>query len=60
MFFYLFGLCLRVALLGTAVDIYAFGMVLLEMIGREQPWSECETAGQVYKKVMAGERPRNL
>ncbi|CAK9068314.1 unnamed protein product [Durusdinium trenchii] len=45
---------------GTAVDIYAFGMVLLEMIGREQPWSECETAGQVYKKVMAGERPRNL
>lgn len=30
---------------GTAVDIYAFGMVLLEMIGREQPWSECETHG---------------
>ncbi|CAJ1334242.1 unnamed protein product [Effrenium voratum] len=45
---------------GTAVDIYAFGMVLLEMIGREQPWSECETEGQVYKKVMAGEKPRNL
>lgn len=30
---------------GTAVDIYAFGMVLLEMIGREQPWSECEMLG---------------
>ncbi|CAE7650484.1 Wnk3 [Symbiodinium sp. CCMP2456] len=30
---------------GTSVDIYAFGMVLLEMIGREQPWSECDTPG---------------
>ena len=33
----------------TAVDIYAFGMVLLEMIGREQPWSECETHGCTWK-----------
>lgn len=33
---------------GTAVDIYAFGMVLLEMIGREQPWSECETHGSRF------------
>ncbi|CAJ1387189.1 unnamed protein product [Effrenium voratum] len=32
---------------GTAVDIYAFGMVLLEMIGREQPWSECERLGSI-------------
>eukprot|EP00434_Breviolum_minutum_P040815 symbB.v1.2.036288.t1/scaffold5089.1/size31073/2 len=59
---------------GTAVDIYAFGMVLLEMIGREQPWSECATHGctwkirstrtypmrEVCEKVRAGKWPRNL
>ena len=37
---------------GTAVDIYAFGMVLLEMIGREQPWSECELLGLAFMLVM--------
>lgn len=36
---------------GTAVDIYAFGMVLLEMIGREQPWSECEMLGIEFSQV---------
>jgi WNK lysine deficient protein kinase len=42
---------------GTAVDIYAFGMCLLQMISRTMPYSECSSAGQVYKKIMSGEAP---
>ena len=45
---------------GTPVDIYAFGMVLLEMVSRQFPYSECQTAGQIYKKVVCGEKPRVL
>ncbi len=33
------------------VDIYAFGMSLLEMVTGEYPYSECKNAAQVYKKV---------
>lgn len=33
------------------VDIYAFGMCLLEMVTGEYPYSECTNAAQVYKKV---------
>jgi WNK lysine deficient protein kinase len=42
---------------GTAVDIYAFGMCLLQMITRKMPFSECCSAGQVYKKMMSGQKP---
>ncbi|CAE8678045.1 unnamed protein product [Polarella glacialis] len=45
---------------GTAVDIYAFGMCLLEMVARGSPYEECTTPGQVYRKVIAGEKPRVL
>jgi serine/threonine protein kinase len=45
---------------GPAVDIYAFGMCLLEMVTRKFPYSECTTAGQIYKKVISGEPPRAL
>ena len=33
------------------VDIYAFGMCLLEMVTFEYPYSECANAAQIYKKV---------
>lgn len=33
------------------VDIYAFGMCLLEMVTGEYPYAECTNAAQVYKKV---------
>ena len=33
------------------VDIYAFGMALLEMVTGEYPYSECKNAAQIYKKV---------
>lgn len=33
------------------VDIYSFGMCLLEMVTFEYPYSECDSAAQIYKKV---------
>ncbi len=34
------------------VDIYAFGMCLVEMITKERPYAECSNAAQIYKKVV--------
>ena len=34
------------------VDIYAFGMVMLEMATSEYPYSECTGPAQIYKKVI--------
>lgn len=40
------------------VDIYAFGMCLLEMVTMEYPYSECNNMAQIFKKVFQGEKPR--
>ena len=42
------------------VDVYAFGMCLLEMITGEYPYSECKNAAQIYKKVSQGVKPECL
>ncbi|KAG5175072.1 kinase-like domain-containing protein [Tribonema minus] len=42
------------------VDIYAFGMCMLEMITKERPYSECTNAAQIYKRVTAGILPSAL
>ncbi|KAK6934549.1 Protein kinase domain [Dillenia turbinata] len=42
------------------VDIYSFGMCLLEMTTLEIPYSECNTIAQIYKKVSSGVRPQAL
>ena len=34
-----------------AVDVYAFGMCILEMTTSEYPYSECQNAAQIYRKV---------
>ncbi|KAF9363102.1 ATP binding [Mortierella sp. NVP85] len=39
------------------VDIYAFGMCLLEMVTGEYPYGECKNAAQIYKKVTQGLKP---
>ncbi|KAI8047224.1 kinase-like domain-containing protein [Gilbertella persicaria] len=39
------------------VDIYAFGMCLLEMVTGDYPYGECKNAAQIYKK---GVRPASL
>lgn len=33
------------------VDIYSFGMCVLEMLTGEYPYSECSNPAQIYKKV---------
>lgn len=35
------------------VDVYAFGMCLLEMVTSEYPYSECMNPGQIYRKVIS-------
>lgn len=45
---------------GPPVDIYAFGMCLLEMVSRQYPYSECTTPGQIYKKVISSDKPAVL
>lgn len=35
------------------VDVYSFGMCLLEMLTLEYPYSECANPAQIYKKVTA-------
>lgn len=42
------------------VDIYAFGMCLLEMVTFEYPYSECTNPAQIYKKVTSGRKPEAL
>lgn len=39
------------------VDIYAFGMLLLEIITRDVPYHECANPAQIYKKVTQGIPP---
>lgn len=33
------------------VDVYAFGMCMLEMATSEYPYKECTNAAQIYRKV---------
>ncbi|XP_050413122.2 uncharacterized protein LOC126827703 isoform X3 [Patella vulgata] len=40
-----------------AVDVYAFGMCMLEMATSEYPYKECTNAAQIYRKVTSGVRP---
>nr|GMC85803.1 probable serine/threonine-protein kinase WNK11 [Ipomoea batatas] len=42
------------------VDIYSFGMCLLEMVTLEVPYSECDSIAKIYKKVTSGVKPRAL
>lgn len=42
------------------IDIYAFGMCVLEMVTGEYPYSECDNPAQVFKRVSQGIKPRAL
>ncbi|KAL2236667.1 serine/threonine-protein kinase WNK8 isoform X1 [Sesamum indicum] len=39
------------------VDIYSFGMCMLELVTCEYPYSECKNQAQIYKKVTSGIKP---
>ena len=43
-----------------AVDVYAFGMCMLEMSTSEYPYAECMGPAQIYKKVTNGIPPQCL
>ncbi|XP_063707077.1 serine/threonine-protein kinase Wnk [Culicoides brevitarsis] len=43
-----------------AVDIYAFGMCMLEMATSEYPYNECSTPAQIYRKVVQGVKPASF
>ncbi|KAF6154888.1 hypothetical protein GIB67_018325 [Kingdonia uniflora] len=42
------------------VDIYSFGLCILEMVTCEYPYSECANSAQIYKKVIEGVKPATL
>ncbi|XP_071746666.1 uncharacterized protein Wnk isoform X15 [Lepeophtheirus salmonis] len=42
------------------VDVYAFGMCMLEMATSEYPYAECTGPAQIYKKVINGVRPQSF
>ncbi|XP_048504451.1 probable serine/threonine-protein kinase WNK5 isoform X4 [Beta vulgaris subsp. vulgaris] len=42
------------------VDVYSFGMCLIEMFTLEYPYSECANPAQIYKKVTSGKLPKAL
>ncbi|KAJ3331303.1 hypothetical protein HDU76_003532 [Blyttiomyces sp. JEL0837] len=42
------------------VDIYAFGMALIEMFTGDYPYCECENAAQVYRRVSKNIKPLSL
>lgn len=42
------------------VDIYSFGMCLLELVTLEIPYSECDNVAKIYKKVSSGIKPQAL
>ncbi|XP_047175339.1 probable serine/threonine-protein kinase WNK5 [Vigna umbellata] len=39
------------------VDIYSFGMCMIELLTFEFPYSECANPAQIYKKVTSGKLP---
>jgi serine/threonine protein kinase len=42
------------------VDVYSFGMCMLELATMEYPYCECRNAAQIYKKVtqVRGTQPK--
>lgn len=43
-----------------SVDVYAFGMCVLEMCTQEYPYMECSNPAQIYKRVTQGVPPNAI
>ncbi|KAA8497877.1 putative serine/threonine-protein kinase WNK2 [Porphyridium purpureum] len=43
-----------------SVDVYAFGMCMLEMLTMEYPYMECQNPAQIFRKVFQGEKPKSF
>eukprot|EP01090_Pellita_catalonica_P020677 TRINITY_DN7504_c0_g1_i1.p1 TRINITY_DN7504_c0_g1~~TRINITY_DN7504_c0_g1_i1.p1 ORF type:complete len:440 (-),score=74.60 TRINITY_DN7504_c0_g1_i1:53-1372(-) len=42
------------------VDIWAFGMLMIEMATMDSPYSDCENEAQIYRRVSSGILPKEL
>ena len=42
------------------MDVYAFGMTVLEMVTGIMPYHECTSTAQIYRKVLSGSLPPEL
>ncbi|KAK6947971.1 Protein kinase domain [Dillenia turbinata] len=42
------------------IDIYSFGLCILEMFTCEYPYNECQNPAQIFKKVTTGIKPASL
>ena len=42
------------------VDIYSFGMCIIELVTHECPYSECRNPAQIFKRVTEGVKPEAL
>mgnify|MGYP002622428025 FL=1 len=45
---------------GPSVDVYSFGMCVLEMVTNQTPYRECANPAQIYRKVINGIKPEAL
>ena len=45
---------------GPSVDIYSFGLCVLEMCTHTTPYAECKTPLEIYHKVISGKKPSAL
>ena len=43
-----------------AVDVYAFGMCMLEMTTNEYPYKECTGPAQIFRRVTGGVKPKSF
>ena len=43
-----------------AVDVYSYGLCMLEMATGDYPYAECTGPAQIYKKVVNGVKPKSL
>ena len=43
-----------------AVDVYAFGMCMLEMLTYDYPYEECSGPAQIFRKVTGGVKPESF
>jgi WNK lysine deficient protein kinase len=43
-----------------SVDIYSYGLCVLEMVTRELPYAECASVVQIYRSVTSGVPPAAL
>ena len=42
------------------VDVYAFGMLLLELVSMDYPYCECTNPAAIYKKISQGVYPASI